>query len=217
MPKKLFNRVARSLTRLPTIFLSFQTPHSHCSTTIIIPDNMERDKKLHQEAIANMAAAAKDVFGAHVPIEVTPTGICFPFGMGFQGEDHLRKRPIDRALREMLDDPKKGDAFLKKDGDDRTSRSLRCNLLRCRADTLVKATDYKKAVTLYLAGAEAQCGTTLPPRHSRSSLYMNLDKVWEAEDVVACYTGAAKALMKLRDYAQVRYCFCVVISHLILS
>ncbi|KDR73272.1 hypothetical protein GALMADRAFT_251865 [Galerina marginata CBS 339.88] len=151
--------------------------------------------------VANMTAAVRDVFGSDTPIEAIPNGVLFHSGMS-RGEPNFDVRPVDERLQRLLKNKKEADEFLKKGYTDKWSLSLKCNLLKCRADAHMKEEEYQKTVGLYLLGAEIQCRTTLPPRNSRTMVYMDLDKVWESADVVACFIGAAEALMKLGDYAQ---------------
>lgn len=153
-----------------------------------------------RESIATMAAAARDAFGPDCPIEITPTGIRFPKGMGIDANT----RPGESRLQRLIANPIEGDAFLERNDHTSLSSSLKCNLLRARADVCLKKREYRKAAETYLSAAEAQCGTTLPPRGTRSRIYAKLDVCWGVEDLVACLTGAAKALMEMGDYAQVR-------------
>lgn len=162
----------------------------------------EYSEEQRQKSIADMAAAARDVFGANCPIQITPTGICFPMGLGAEIDSNAR--PGETYLQRLIENPKEGDAFLNRNDQDVLTPSLRCNLLRARADAFLKSKEYIKAAEMYLSAAESQCKTTLPPRGTRSLIYTKLEKRWGVEDVVASLTGAAKALMGTGDYAQAR-------------
>ncbi|KAF8961956.1 hypothetical protein BDZ97DRAFT_1920853 [Flammula alnicola] len=149
---------------------------------------------------ANMAAAARNVFG-DIPIEFTPTGIRFPGPMGAFG-DPRKVRLGQERVQMLLKNEAEGDAFLAKGATDMLSRSIRANLLRCRADKLMKEKQFSQAARLYLESAETYCGAKIPVRHARSKVYMDLDKNWDAQDVMSCFAGAAKALMQMKDYSQ---------------
>ncbi|KAJ3509875.1 hypothetical protein NLJ89_g4987 [Agrocybe chaxingu] len=161
-----------------------------------------------EEAVRNMAAAARQVFGPDVVVETTPTGVRFPMGFGMAPGKPRTRRPGQGIVDDYLKNPTEGDAFLANATNDSFSRSMQAGLLRGRADKLVKAKDYGNAVRMYLSAAEKLCQGSLPTRRVRSKIYMDLELEWDAQDVMGCLTEAGATLVKMGKYAEALFWLC---------
>ncbi|KAF5328235.1 hypothetical protein D9619_013426 [Psilocybe cf. subviscida] len=109
-------------------------------------------------------------------------------------------------LSNLLTSDAVGDAYIREHRNNPVSRPLCGKLLRCRGDKLLKEGRYEDATRAFLQAAEIYTNTRLPTTHLYCEEYLELsrDSDWRADayDVMACYTGAARALMNLKEYTQ---------------
>jgi hypothetical protein len=119
----------------------------------------------------------------------------------------IGEEPGKTLLHNLLKSDVIGDAYIREHREHPVSRFLCGKLLRCRGDKLLKEGLFEEAARTYLQAAEIYTNLHLPTMELYCQQYLELsrDSEWRADtyDVMACYVGAARALMNLKDYTQV--------------